>query len=323
MKSHPRQSRVLAIDIGGTNVKAGLVDRNGVITGMTHRPSHAAEGRNALLDVLRGLVKEMCAGSKVAAIGVGSPGTIDHHDGSVVYMPAHIPDWSGTPLGKLLRTWSGVPATVDNDVNVIALGENWKGAGKGCLNQVSLAMGTGLGGGIIINGRLYRGARGYAPELGHIVVCPGGEPCTCGNFGCVEVYTAPGAIARRAEHYLRLGVPSALRDCPQITAREIVKFGNAGDHLCRKLLDEAAHYLALLIWNLMQTLEPHVFVLGGGLMKAGKAFLDPLHRELDAFHQQQELRPMYKLRVSQLGDNAGILGAAQLAWSWLDGTDRA
>ncbi|NLF38685.1 ROK family protein [bacterium] len=317
-----RKHMVAAIDIGGTNVRGGLVDREGNITGMTHRPSHAAEGRGALLETLKAVIDELRTAHPIAAVGIGSPGSINHRDGIIRYMQAHIPGWTGTPVGPLVTEWTGVPAAIDNDVNLIALGENWIGAGKGSRCQLSIALGTGLGGGIVINGRVMRGALGRAAEFGHVIVVPNGEPCTCGNYGCVEVYTAPGAMVRRVHHYLRIGVPSALAGRKDISAKDIIEEGAKGDHLCRRLLDDAARCLALVVWNLMQIFDPDVFVIGGGLMKAGKVFLDPFHNELDRYYQPPELTPLITIRVSKLGDNAGILGAARLAWQWLDGTDR-
>ncbi len=314
---------VLAIDIGGTNVKAGLVDRSGEISNVIYQPSKADEGRDALLSVLEDVIKKQCSKADVAAIGCGSPGAIDHKNGLVRYMQAHIPNYTGTPLAKYLSDFSGgIPAAIDNDVNLIALGENWKGAGKGSKCQISIALGTGLGGGVVVDGKLFRGAKGRAPEFGHTVAVPGGEPCTCGNFGCYEVYTAPGAITRRAKHYLASGIISALSECEKITAKEIVHYGNLGDHLCSKILDDATKYLAMLIWNLAQTFDPDVFVMGGGLMKAGEKFLGRLNNELDRFYCPDELDPMFSIKISELGDDAGILGAGKLAWDWLDGTDR-
>ncbi len=313
---------VLAIDIGGTNVKAGLVDRAGNVSHSIHTPSHAAKGRDALLGVLHRVVHEQAARGRVVAVGCGSPGSVDHHTGAIVYMQAHIPAWTGTPLGAHLQEWAGVPATVDNDVNLIALGEHWQGAGRGARCQVSLALGTGLGGGVVDEGRLLRGARGHAGEFGHIIVRPGGEPCTCGNFGCAEVYAAPGAMARRAHWYLTCGVPSSLHAARQVGAEEIITHAAQGDHLCRKLMRDAITSLAALIWTLKQAYDADVFVIGGGLIKSGAAFMQPLQQELSQFYGPPELQPILTLKVSELGDNAGIVGAAKLAWDWLDGTDR-
>ena len=317
------QNMVLAIDIGGTNVKAGLVDRNGIISNVIYKPSRASEGRDALLSVIKNVVESQCEKADVAAIGCGSPGAVDHKAGIVRYMQAHIPNYTGTPLAKHLFEFSGgIPAAIDNDVNLIALGENWKGAGKGSKCQISLALGTGLGGGVVVDGKLFRGARGRAPEFGHAIAVPGGEPCTCGNFGCYEVYTAPGAITRRAKNYLSSGILSVLSECEKISAAEIVHYGNLGDHLCSKILNDATKYLAMLIWNLAQEFDPDVFVIGGGLMKAGEKFLNHFNKELEKFYCPVELDPMYKIKISELGDDAGIVGAGKLAWDWLDGTDR-
>jgi len=317
-----KKDLVLAIDIGGTNVKSGLVDRQGRIARVLHLPSHAAEGRAALLAVIEKIVRVQCAHGPIAAVGAGSPGTVDHAAGRIAYMQAHIPRWTGTPLAALLARWSGVPATIDNDVNLIALGEHWKGAGKGARVQISLALGTGLGGGIVVNGRLFRGARGRAPEFGHMIVVPGGEPCTCGNFGCAEVYAAPGAMRRRAHQHLDIGMPSALREIKAFHAADILRLAAQGDHLCRKLCDDAVRALAVLVWNLAHAFDPDVIVMGGGMMKAGAPFQALLDAELKKYYCAAQLDPLYTLAVSKLGDNAGILGAAKLAWDWLDGTDR-
>ncbi len=307
--------KVLAIDIGGTNIKSGLVDRDGNISHQIHLPSRAAEGREALLSVLKEVVEAQSEKEKIHCIGCGSPGTVNHKTGMVTYMQAHIPDWTGIPLAKLLSEYAnGVPAIIDNDVNLIALGENWKGAGKGFKCQISLALGTGLGGGIVIEGKLFRGAKDRASEFGHMIVCPGGEPCTCGNFGCVEVYTAPGAMTRRAAHYKKNGIPSALSDCEEINAGKIVENALKGDLLCRKIFGDAVKYLSLLIWNLAEAFDPDVFVLGGGLIKAGDSFLRPLNDELEKYYCAPELKPMYNIKKSELEDDAGILGAAKLAW---------
>jgi glucokinase len=308
---------VLAIDIGGTNIKAGLVDRDGTVTGMIHCPSRAAEGREALLGVLETVVLEQCTHHTVLAVGAGSPGTVNHRDGTIAYMQAHMPGWTGTPLSDHLAGWTGVPTVIDNDVNCIALGEYWKGAGRGYRCQVSLALGTGLGGGLVIDGRLFHGAAGNASEFGHMVVRPGGEPCTCGNFGCAEVYTAPGAMVRRARYYLETGIPSALAGMEQFSSKDIVTCAAEGDRLCLKLIDDAACCLALLIWNLVQAYDPDVFVIGGGFMNAGDVFLIPLRKELAGYYRSPDLPSSYTIKVSELGDNAGILGAARLAWDVL------
>jgi glucokinase len=307
-------SHVLAVDIGGTNIKAGFVDRKGNISDELYCPSRAAEGRAALLTVLHDSILQLTADMQPAAVAIGSPGTVDHITGTITYMQAHIPGWSGTPLSQIVGEWVDAPVLVDNDVNLIALGENWKGAGKGSHCQLSLAFGTGLGGGVIIDGHIFRGSGGRAPEFGHIVVHPQGEPCTCGNFGCAEVYVAPGAITRRAEKYLATGVQSTVRECEKITMECIMNCADQGDRMCLRLRDDAIRYSALLIWNLTRAFDPDVIVLGGGLIKAGNSFLSPLKRQLDSYYLPHECAGGYRIEVSTSGDRAGILGAARLAW---------
>lgn len=307
-------THVLAIDIGGTNIKAGFVDRDGNISDDLYRPSRAAEGGDALLSVLHDIICELTAFRTPAAVAIGSPGTVDHASGTITYMQAHIPGWSGTPLAHIAGEWVDAPVVIDNDVNLIALGENWKGAGRGARCQLSLAFGTGLGGGLIIDGHVFRGSAGRAPEYGHMVVHPQGEPCTCGNFGCAEVYVAPGAITRRAENYMATGVVSLLKKCDNVSMESIMACAENGDVMCQRLRDDAIRYSALLIWNVNHALDPDVIVLGGGLMKAGDAFLAPLKKQLDSYYLPDECEAAYRIEVSELSDTAGILGAARLAW---------
>jgi glucokinase len=271
--------------------------------------------------VLHEVVARQCRRGRVLAIGAGTPGTIDHAAGRVTYMQAHIPGWTGTPLARHLADAGGVPAVIDNDVNVVALGEHWKGQGRGARCLLSLALGTGFGGGIVVNGQVMRGAGGRAAEFGHMIMVAGGEACTCGNFGCVEQYTAPGAIARRATREVRLGVPSVLSSYPVITAAEVFKHATS-DHLCRHIVNDAVICLARAIWNLQQIFDPDVIVIGGGLVRAGTAFTEPLRAALASYYLAPELASRWTIKFSRLGDDAGILGAARLAWNWLDGADR-
>lgn len=308
---------VLALDIGGTNIKAGRVTRAGEIIEETHCPSRAAEGRDALLAVLHDVVKRLIAEKPPCAVGVGSPGTVDFETGVIRYMQAHMPQWTGTPLAKIVSEWTGVPVVVDNDVNVIALGEYWQGAGRDARCMVSLAFGTGLGSGVVIDGKIFRGG-GEAPELGHVVLRPQGELCTCGNFGCAEVYVAPGAMTRRAAQYLAEGAVSTLHNRDAVTMENIIACATEGDALCARIWDDAIVCSAHLLWHVHHIYDPDVIVLGGGLMKAGAAFLTPLREELGRYYVPPECHKSDPITVSRLGDHAGIVGAARLAWDALD-----
>lgn len=327
---------VLAIDIGGTNLKSGLVDRSGQITDIIQTPSHAAEGRDPMLEAIHSVVeRQKATGKKIVAVGAGSPGTVNNATGMIDYMQAHIPNWTGTALGSCLADWAGAPSQIDNDVNVIALGEYWKGAGRGSRCQVTLAMGTGLGSGVVIEGKLLRGAFCNAAELGHTIVCPDGPnvPCTCGNYGCAESFIAPGKIIQRAHMAMSNGLPSKLAGPnatqdeqtrmyregrpPVFSVKEVVEYYDQ-DFLCKRLLDDAMKYLALLMYNLSKTFDPDVYTLGGGMMKSSHILLPMLKAQLARFYNSPELPIRYKINVSELGDDAGIYGAAKMAWDYLD-----
>ena len=327
---------ILSIDIGGTNLKSGLVDREGNVFDVFQTPSFAYKGREYILEALSNVIeRQRSKGKRIVAVGAGSPGTVNNRTGYIDYMQAHIPNWGGTPLGKYLTDWTGCPSQIDNDVNLIALGENWKGAGRGARCQVTLAMGTGLGSGIVIDGKLLRGAFSNAAELGHSIVSLDGTnlPCTCGNFGCAESFIAPGKIIQRAHFSMQNGIPSKLagegltadaitqlyraNTPPFFTLKEIIELYDE-DFLCKRLIDDAMKYLAFLMYNCVKIFDPDVFTLGGGMMKSAHILLPMLERELSRYYFSPELPARYEIKVSELGDDAGLYGSAKMAWDYLD-----
>ena len=328
---------VIAIDIGGTNLKADLVDKEGNISDFSYTPSHASEGRDALLASLKTIIKaQITTGRKIVGIAAGSPGTVNNSTSVIDYMQAHIPNWTGTKLGEFLTEQAGVPSQIDNDANVIALGEYWKGAGQGAKCLLALALGTGLGSGLVLDGKVMHGPFFNAVEVGHTIVCPDGTnvACSCGNYGCAESFISPGKMISRAHLSMQVGVPSVLGGYPKLSIAQIQERYKNGDEpefnvkdmvdhyeddfLCKRLIDDCMKYLALLIYNLTKCYDPDVISLGGGMFKSAEFFLPKLYKQLDRYYVSPDCPAKYKIKVSELGDLAGIYGAAKLAWDHVD-----
>lgn len=298
----------LGIDIGGTGIKAAIVDERGNILHHAETPTCASEGAACILDRVRRLALSLVdtAGTQVTACGVGSAGRIDHRRGNVIFASGNLPGWTGTQLGPELSRTLGIPVFIDNDVNAAAIGESWIGAAKGTADLLMLTLGTGVGGAIMIGGKLWRGARWGAGEVGHMALYPGGEQCNCGGIGCAERYVSAKALTRRANEALGSGKPfRGIRDV--IGAAE--KSSNERREAARKGVDRWTADLALFLMNLQMALDPQVIILGGGVVRLGYWW----DRLLEA--SSRECRPRslsIRLKRAHLGPQAGVVGAARL-----------
>jgi glucokinase len=299
----------LGIDIGGTGIKAAIVDERGNILHHAETPTCATEGAAAVLDRVRRLALSLVdrAGTQVMGCGVGSAGRIDHRRGTVVFASGNLPGWTGTALGPELAKTLGMPVVVDNDVNAAAIGEAWIGAGKGTADFLMLTLGTGVGGAVMVGGRLWRGARWGAGEVGHMALYPGGEGCNCGGIGCAERYVSAKALTRRANEGLEGHRPfRGIRDV--IAAAE--KGPADRREAARKGVERWTADLALFLMNLQMAFDPQVIILGGGIVRLGYWW----DRLLEA--SSKECRPRSlttRLKRAHLGPQAGVVGAARLA----------
>lgn len=299
----------LGIDIGGTGIKAALVDERGNILHHGETPTCASEGAACILDRVRRLAHSLAekGGGQVGGCGVGSAGRIDHRRGHVLFASGNLPGWTGTHLGPELARTLGMPVVVDNDVNAAAVGEAWIGAAKGTADFLMLTLGTGVGGAIMFGGKLWRGARWGAGEVGHMALYPGGEPCNCGGIGCAERYVSAKALTRRANEGLGSGRPfRGIRDVIAATEK------GPGDRreAARRGVERWTGDLALFLMNLQQAFDPQVIVLGGGVVRLGYWW----DRLLEA--SSRECRPRSvstRLKRAHLGPQAGVVGAARLA----------
>jgi glucokinase len=308
----------LGIDLGGTNIKGGVIAADGRILVGRSIDTQASGGFSHVYGRLVGLIRELLgdpAGGGAGAIGVGVPGPMSHERGHIHAAP-NLPGWVNIPLRDLLTRDLSVRVTIENDANAAAFGELVAGAGRGCRDMVMLTLGTGIGGGIILGGRLIRGAFDNAGEIGHVIVESPGRPCPCGQSGCLERYASAHAIGERAAEAIRAGRASSLTDvlaaAAQLTAADVCDAAHAGDALAAELWDDACRTLAIACVNLQHLLNPQKIVLAGGLINAGARLLDPIRKHFAALTWR--IAPdLPEIALAKLGGDAGIVGAAALA----------
>lgn len=314
-------SVAIGIDLGGTNLKGAVVDNWGRILARNVCPTHADRGPNVVVEEMVRLIDELIAEvsltrSHLAGVGVGVPGPLSVHEGRII-RAANLPGWENVGLRDLLREKLNTPVAFDNDGNAAAYGEFWVGAGKAVNDLVMLTLGTGVGSGIILGGRLLHGHFENAAELGHTIVVPDGLPCACGQRGCLEQYSSAGALARRVIAAIQNGEPSELSAAVQaeetVDAARVAQCARRGDALCARIWDEACLYLAVACINIQHAFNPACIVLGGGMGQAGDFLLD---RVTEHFTRQQwSLHNDFPtITLGTLGYDAGLIGAAGLVW---------
>jgi len=311
----------LGIDLGGTKIIAGIVDRGGRILARQYCNTEADEGPQAVLGRLIDATTQLLAAdgikqSSVCAIGVAAPGPIDARSG-VVTRPPNLPGWHNVPLGELIQREFGLPTRLENDANAAALAEHRFGAGQGSEHMIYVTASTGIGGGFILDGRLYTGATGGAAEIGHMTILPHGPLCGCGNRGCLEAVASGSAIAREGRERVQRGVPTLITelsggDPENISAKLVAQAADQGDWEANAILDQAMAYLGLGMANLVNLLNPQLLVIGGGLTKMGKRLFEPVGRAIDLRAFATAARAV-ELRRAQLGDDVGLLGSAAVA----------
>jgi glucokinase len=310
-------SHYLGIDLGGTNIKSGVVDDDGRVLSSVSVPTEALQGAKAGLDHLaeaghRAVEASGVPWDRIAGVGLGSPGTMDIQAG-LLLEPPNLPGWENMPIRDLLAERLGKPTVLQNDGNAAAFGEYWTGAGKGAHSLVMFTLGTGIGGGVVIDGRIHEGRHSHGAECGHIIIeMDGGRICSCGQVGHLEAYASATSLVKRAHEALdRDDQPSLLRrlDRAAVTSRAIAEAAAAGDALADRLMRETARYLAVGAVTMMHTVDPDLILFGGGMINAGRPLLDEIRRNVRAIAFPI---PAAKTRIefAELGDEAGFVGAA-------------
>ena len=312
--------KYLGIDLGGTNIALGIVDEAGHILARCSVPTGAARPAEEIIasmaDAAKALMRETgIPAEEIASAGVGSPGGVDRESG-IVLTACNLP-FANTPLAELLRSRLGMPVYVDNDANCAAWAEAAAGAAAGTRHSVTITLGTGIGGGIVIDGKLYGGFNNLGGEFGHAVIEADGELCPCGRRGCLEAYASATALARDAERAAEKDPTSLLqryREDGRFTAKSVFDAAAVGDAAAKAVLDRFIHYLALGLVGVIKIFQPEIIVIGGGVAAAGDALLQPLCEAVmrEAYRPHVPEFRRTKLTLAKLGGDAGIIGAALL-----------
>lgn len=306
----------IGTDVGGTKISGALVDEKGAVHGDARRVSPATHS-DRIEEAIVDLVQELRAGETVEAVGVAAAGFIDKQRSTVMFAPNLA--WRQVPLRAHLEAKLGLPVVIENDANAAAWGEFTFGAGKDTDDLLLVTVGTGIGGGVVLDGELMRGAFGVAAEIGHLRVVPGGRACGCGNRGCWETYGSGSALVRETREKLRAGsllgrdlFDRAAGDVDAVTGPMITEAAREGDRFSIEQLAELGRWLGEGIASLVAVLDPAKVAIGGGVSEAGDLLLDPVR---DAFAAQltgRGYRPVAEIRLAELGNRAGQLGAADL-----------
>ncbi|KMK76004.1 ROK family glucokinase [Alkalihalobacillus pseudalcaliphilus] len=313
-------SWLVGADIGGTTIKLAFITLEGEIVTKWEIPTNTEESGilipNEIAKAIQEKLKKLNeTNEKLMAIGVGAPGFIEM-DAGFIYESVNI-GWKDFALKDQLEKVTGLPVTIDNDANVAALGEMWKGAGDGASDLLCVTLGTGVGGGIISNGQIVHGINGMAGEIGHITaVAENGAPCNCGKTGCIETIASATGIKRIAETGLLYHPESRLQATlikeGSISSKDVFEAAEAGDEYAQQVVEKVSFHLGLVIANLTSSLNPKKIVIGGGVSKAGETLLLPLKEQFRRFAIGR-IATSTEFEVATLGNDAGVIGAAWIA----------
>jgi glucokinase len=316
------QEFVIGVDLGGTNIVVGAMSIDGSEThGMHSQPTGADQGADGVIARMVGMVEATItqtitttgvSRNAFVGVGVGAPGPLDRERGLVLLTPNL--GWRDIALRDRIAEGTRLPASLDNDANCATYGEWWVGAARGARNVVGMTIGTGIGGGLILNGQLYHGASDVAGEIGHTTIDQNGRRCGCGNYGCLEAYASGPAIAERAREALAFDEASLLPgmvdgDLSRITAQTVYAAAAEGDAVAREVVRDTARYLGTGIANLLNIFNPDVVVIAGGVTQAGDALFEPLRAEV----RRRAFKPAVdacRIVPGALPGTAGVVGAA-------------
>ncbi len=320
-KIEKQQPPVLAIDLGGTKIINAIISHNGEIIAKHDYPTLAAEGPQSIINRMISGIDQLLRQSvlslaKLCAISIAAAGIIDIRNGIITGAP-NLPGWHNIPLKSIIEEKCKIRTFLINDADAAALGEHRFGAGKGIDNLILLTLGTGVGGGIILNGRLYLGSSGSAAEIGHMVIEASGPKCSCGKNGCLEALVSGTAIAGEAVNRINQGVESSLvgmveGKIEEITGEKVYLAAKSGDSLALEVIARAAYYLGIGVVNLVNIFNPEMIIIGGSVARMGDLLLGPV-RKMVKEKAFPLLAQNVKIVPAQLGNDAGIFGAAIFA----------
>ena len=313
---------VVGGDLGGTRFRIALADGEGRLLHRSGIATEASRGLEAVLETIKDSVRETIAlaPGSVAQIAIAAPGPLDPWKG-IIFRPPNLPGWDEVPLKQILEDAFGIPVSVGNDANLAAMAEWRFGAARGSMHVVYMTVSTGVGGGVIDNGKLLLGYGGGAAEVGHMTIDMDGPRCNCGNYGDVEALASGTAIARRAVEAIEAGAQSTIVEVAggldRVSAEHVVAAARQGDAVALRVMHRAGYCLGVGVANLMMVYDPQVIVLGGGVMNARDLLFDEMHRAIGE-RAMESFRERCRVTVAELGDDVGIYGAIALALSQID-----
>ena len=311
---------IIGVDLGATNIISLLVSLSGEVIARDTRKTMGENGKERTISQIVNSARSVIGegersgifSKSILGMGIGGPGPLNS-DGGVIHIAPNIPGWIDTYLVRDLEDELRMTVFLENDANAAALGEWWLGAGRGVDNLVLLTLGTGVGGGIIINGEVLHGARHTAGEIGHIIIREGGLLCGCGNRGCLEAYASASAVAKRTLNAIKKGKKTILTDLVKnkledITCELVYDEARKGDSLCKQMADETGRYLGIGIANIVNLINPEMVILGGGMARAGDLLFEPVRKYVRE-HAFTAATEGVEVVPAALGVNAGAIGA--------------
>jgi glucokinase len=311
---------LIGVDIGGTNIKLALVDKKARLRGKRTFSTTSFKGKSALINGIVSQIEDLISSQglkkkDIIGVGMGAPGAVDIRTGTVHYL-TNIPDWREVPLGSILTERLGIPVFVDNDVNVMALGEVYFGAARGALNLLCITIGTGVGGGLILDGKLYRGSSYAAGEFGHVPINEDGPKCKCGGRACIEAYAGNSYIVRDVIARIKGGQKTLIKkivkgDLSKITPEIISEADHKGDRFAKKVWMDVGEKIGIGLAGVVNLLNMEKIVIGGGVAEAGKILFDSIKRTINKRAMKLPAKTV-KIVKAKLGYDAGLIGAATL-----------
>lgn len=308
---------IIGIDIGGTSIKIGIIRAEEIIHKWEITTNKDNQGASILLDIWKSIETKQAQMNidkqSIIGIGVGAPGFIDSQHG-IIHQAVNI-GWRNFHLVEQLEELAQLPVFLTNDANAAALGEHWIGAGNGAENMIALTLGTGVGGGVIVNGQIVNGVNGAAGEIGHMTIALEGDRCNCGRIGCLETVVSATGIVRQAMEMIKENPNSDLADYYReknyINAKAIFDLANKGNSMCENIIKHTADVLGLAIANIAIMTNPSMVLIGGGVAKAGDDFLNLIRASFNNY-ALRSISSNCTLKLAKLGNDAGIFGAAYL-----------
>ncbi|WP_139328602.1 ROK family protein [Paenibacillus odorifer] len=311
---HKVDSYVVGIDLGGTKIAAALFDSKGVLLNRELMETAGASTAEEVVQRMIGMIRSVSEGRPLMGVGLASPGAVNSQDGIVIH-GTNLPEWDNVPLKRWMESELGVEVKVVNDANAAAWGEYVRGAGKGSNNMVYVTFSTGIGAGIVMDGELLLGTNSFAGELGHNIIDPSGTECSCGRYGCWEVFASGTAIRdmalRRMESGTSMITELANRSGEKINSRHVFEAMALKDPVAVEVIERTIHYMAIGLANAVHTFNPDRIVIGGGVSKAGE-LLFPALREKTEELVMKPYKGTYTIESAGLRDDVGLIGAAAL-----------